>query len=435
MKEKKQLERRKDSKNRVLKDGEYERENGTFEYRWRDARGKQHSRYAKELNELREIEAEVQRDILNGKKKVNKNMTLNDVFYRWEQVKRGLKRNTFENYKYMYRMFVEPNFGKSRICELRKSDVRAFYNYLHDVRNLQPNTIDSVHTVLHQVFEFAADDEIILANPSTNALKELKKSYSRETGRKHGLTASQQRIFEHFLETNPKYKHWHPIFTLMLYTGLRVGECTGLQWSDIDFDNGTISINQTLVYFASEDDEVSNGKRSSHFVVHSPKTIASERTLPLLPKAMEALKEERALQQQKIHPHCTAKIPDETKHRIYDNFFFSNRYASVHHQNTLNKALKRIICACNFEQIDKGEETIPVISCHILRHSFATRLAEADVNPKTAQMLLGHSDFETTMNIYTDATKKMANKGAKTLDIYFQKMMNGEYDGEDDEDE
>ena len=56
--------RRKDESKRVLKEGEYQRDNGTYEFKWRDANGKRHSQYAKTLEELRDKEAEILRDIL-----------------------------------------------------------------------------------------------------------------------------------------------------------------------------------------------------------------------------------------------------------------------------------------------------------------------------------------------------------------------------------
>ena len=85
-------------------------------------------------------------------------VTLNDVFTLWAKVKRGLKDNTFQNYLYLYRQFVEPDFGKSKVSALKKSDVKQFYNTLADERGLQISTIDSVHTVLHQVLDMAVDD-------------------------------------------------------------------------------------------------------------------------------------------------------------------------------------------------------------------------------------------------------------------------------------
>ena len=85
------------------------------------------------------------RDVLDGVRVDKSNLTINDLYSSWLQLKRGLKDNTFANYKYMYTMFVEPDFGKSRIVDLKRSDVRGFYNYLADERNIQVNAIDSIH--------------------------------------------------------------------------------------------------------------------------------------------------------------------------------------------------------------------------------------------------------------------------------------------------
>ena len=74
------VERRKDSKNRVLKEGEYQRANGTFEYKWRDRRGNRHSVYAKTLQELREKEVDVLRDVLDGIRPENCKLTINDLY-------------------------------------------------------------------------------------------------------------------------------------------------------------------------------------------------------------------------------------------------------------------------------------------------------------------------------------------------------------------
>ncbi len=90
-------------------------------------------------------------------------------------MKRGLKNNTFENYKYMYNTFVRPVIGSKRISTLKKSDIKKYYNYLVDERNLKPSTIDNIHTVLHQVLQIAVDDDFIRNNPSHNMF-EIEKS-------------------------------------------------------------------------------------------------------------------------------------------------------------------------------------------------------------------------------------------------------------------
>ena len=89
-KEKMAVERRKDSKRRVLKEGEYERPNGTYEFRWRDKTGKRRTVYGKTLEDLREKETDVLRDMLDGINPDSKNMTINDLYCRWKQVKHGL---------------------------------------------------------------------------------------------------------------------------------------------------------------------------------------------------------------------------------------------------------------------------------------------------------------------------------------------------------
>lgn len=218
------VERRKDNKNRVLKEGEYQRTSGTYEFKWRDKRGNRHSISAVTLEELRTKELDVLRDVLDGVRGDKKTLTINDLYYSWIQLKRGLKDNTFSNYKYMYIQFVEPDFGKSKLTDLKRSDVRGFYNYLAEERHVKVNTIDNIHTVLHQVLELGVEDDYLRYNPSDNALKELKKARNFETEKRRALTISEQELFESFLSKQGQYHRWYPIFVIMMWTGMRVGD-------------------------------------------------------------------------------------------------------------------------------------------------------------------------------------------------------------------
>ena len=189
---------------------------------------------------------------------------INEMYDLWEQLKRGIKDNTFENYKYMYNTFVRPSFGKKRIQTLKKSDVKIFYNYLADERCLQASTIDSIHTVLHQVLDMAVDDKYIRNNPSDKALKELKQSHAFKTEKRRALTIAEQELFLNYLRNNETYSHWYPIFAVMLGTGMRVGEITGLRWCDIDLDNGVIDINHTCGIRADSKGNLSLAGRHHH---------------------------------------------------------------------------------------------------------------------------------------------------------------------------
>lgn len=108
-------EKRKDSKKRILKEGEYQRKNGTYEFKWRDAKGERHSIYAKTLDELRERELDVLHDILDGISVESSNMTLDDLYERWANVKRGIKTVTFNKYKHDYNRYIKPCLGGRRL--------------------------------------------------------------------------------------------------------------------------------------------------------------------------------------------------------------------------------------------------------------------------------------------------------------------------------
>ncbi len=411
------VERRKDNKNRVLKEGEYQRSCGTYEFKWRDKRGKRHSISAITLEELREKEVDVLRDIIDGVRADKNTLTVNDMYNSWVQLKKGLKDNTFSNYKYMYQMFVEPDFGKTKIVDLKRSDVRAFYNYLADERHIKVNTIDSIHTVLHQVLELAVEDEYLRYNPSDNALKELKKARNFEIEKRRALTVPEQELFEVFLSKQGQYHRWYPIFTIMLWTGMRVGEICGLRWEDIDLDDETISVNHTLVYYDKR------GEERCGFAINTPKTRAGERIIPMLPKVKEAFLMEKAYQEE-AGLRSTAVVDG------YRNFIFVNRFGNVQHQGTLNKALRRIIRDCNFEVLDKVHKEdailLPKFSDHSLRHTFCTRLSEAGVNLRAIMDIMGHSDSETTLQIYTEATKEFKRAELISFEEFFNKNKNAQ---------
>lgn len=391
--------KRQDSERRVLRKGESQRADGTYDYRWTTRDGKRHSIYASTLTKLREKEAKIVQDVTDGIKAEASAVTVNDVYELWKDLKRGLKDNTFMNYKYMYEQFVKPTFGKKRISTLKRTDVKRFYNNLADEQQLLVSTIDSIHTVLHQVLQMAVDDNYLRTNPSDNALKELKMSHNYDSEKKQSLTVEEQKRFVTFLKNSEQYKHWYPIFAVMLGTGLRVGECTGLRWCDVDLENKELSVNHTLVYY-------NHAENGCYFGINTPKTRAGNRTVPLLGFVVDAFKEERK-------NHMRAGIRCNVTVDCYTDFIFLNRFGNVQHQGTLNKALKRIIRDCNDEMLlsnAKAPVLLPPFSCHTLRHTFTTRLCESGVNIKVIQDTLGHADVSTTLDIYADATKDLKHK-------------------------
>jgi len=88
-----------------------------------------------------------------------------------------------------------------------------------------------------------------------------------------------------------QYHHWHPVFSVMVGTGMRVGEVCGLRWCDIDLKEGLINVIHTLVYYNHRDEH------GCYFKIHSPKTKAGKRQIPMTEEVRAAFLEEKAYQE------------------------------------------------------------------------------------------------------------------------------------------
>lgn len=182
---------------------------------------------------------------------------------------------------------------------------------------------------------------------------------------------------------------------------------------DVDFENGMISVNHTLVYYNHQDE------LGTYYSINTPKTDAGKREIPIVEGVREAFEMERKYQEEN---------GIESKSRIdgYEDFIFVNRNGEVQHQGTLNKALKRIMRDCNDQvllenDLESEPTLLPDFSCHVLRHTFATRICEAGVNLKVIQDILGHVDISTTMNIYVDAMNDLKKKEIAAYSKYITK--------------
>ena len=325
-------------------------------------------------------------------------------------LKRGIKQSTSSGYVYVFDSLIRPSFGKKRVVQVKRTDVRAFYISLLDERCVSMGTVENVHNVLQQVFQYAVDDDILRKNPCDRVLKEIKASYSglRSTKRQ-ALSINQEINFLKYLHDSDQYRHWFPTFFIMANTGLRVGELTGLRWQDVDLEKRTIDVNHTLAYFNHRDD------RGSYFSINSPKTENGNRRIVMTEAVRNAFLLEKQYQE-------LAQLKSLDEIDGYDDFIFINRFGHVEHQGTLNKALRRIIRDYNVEAAEKGktnpEDMLPHFSCHVLRHTFATRLMESGVGLKYLSRTLGHSEIQTTMDIYVSATDEFNQRETKSFEDY-----------------
>lgn len=205
----------------------------------------------------------------------------------------------------------------------------------------QSRARDLCKTYLTQMFEKAVATKVIKDNPFTAV--EIKKT---EKTRKTGLTPEQQNLFLQAI----KDLSLSLLFRFLLSTGLRIGEALALTPKDIDRQNKTVSISKNIVFL-----------EGGNQVVQSPKTRAAFRIVPI-PDVI-----------------CQEVCQIQTE-RIFPVTY-----------NHVRKTINRISQKLGFS-----------VTVHSLRHTYSDRLEEAGVPPKVKQYLLGHSDLDTTQNIYTD---------------------------------
>ena len=363
--------KRKDKKSRVLRTGEYQRDNGTYEYKFWNGK-KSHSVYAKTLDELREKEAAIQRDLVDGIVHSSGNMTVSELVDRYIGLKRKIKPNSLRAYSSPVNRIHESDFGKQKINDIKKSDAQAWFVELHD-SGLKRNTISVIKTVLQPAFEMAVDDDAIRKNPFRFNLSDL---LPDDQAKRPALTRAQQESYLEFVRTYGSGLYEDDI-VILLETGLRVSELYGITLSDVDLFNRRLYVRRQLCRTAN-----------CPYFVCSPKTDSGVRTIPLTDKACEAFS------------HAIANRKNPKVEMIVDGvagFLFLDSYGkpkvAMHLENYMRQLRKK------YQKV--YGVPLPPITPHVLRHTFCTNTQQAGLDPKSLQYIMGHSDPEITMALYT----------------------------------
>ena len=154
---------RKDLRGRSLRKGEVQRSSDKrYMYTYTDPMGRRKFIYANDLAELREKEAKLMKDQLDGLDLyVAGKASVNDTFDRYMSTKYNLRESTKSSYLYTYDHYVRDTFGKKRIADIKYSDVLQLYYYLLNETKISLGTLDTVHCLLHPTFQLAVRDEII----------------------------------------------------------------------------------------------------------------------------------------------------------------------------------------------------------------------------------------------------------------------------------
>ncbi|OES45389.1 site-specific integrase [Domibacillus iocasae] len=283
--------------------------------------------------------------------------------------------------------------------QLRRITKRIYQDRLLDLSNqYSKNYLDSMHTTGRMFFKRALELELIKNDPTEGFKLPKKKSFEVDENEElEQLNYLERDELINLLQTakTDGLKNDFLYFTMLAYTGLRIGEMMALKWPDIDLDAGTLKITKTLYTPANN---------TKNYKLFPPKTSSSKRTIRIDDDLVALLKKHKAEQNEQFL---------KNRDHYYNKQFV---FAREDGYPTLRKLVEiRLIRLLNKAGISKK------ITLHGFRHTHTSLLIEAGVGVKEIQLRLGHSDYKTTMNIYAHMTKNMEENAAEK----FSQLMRG----------
>lgn len=380
---------------------------GRFTYQ-----GTPYTLYDKELKVIKKKLADKRYEVEHGLTGKADKITLNKWYEVWlSNYKTDKVKETTENgYVIMYNNHIRNTLGKRVLAQIKPIHIQKLYNDFIE-NGYSTSSLQTLHALLHNILDIAVVNDLIMKNPCMGTIRPPAEHKERRV-----LSEEEQTYLLKFIQQE-EWKFYEPVITTILGTGVRVGEVLGLKWEDIDFENNTISINRTLVYIRNK----KTGKYG--FSEQAPKTKNSKRTIPLHKNVVKALK------RQKLNQNYMKLHGNWQPHEGFETLVFTGSKGQPQQTASIQNILNRIVKAINDEEVEKAtkENRTPVIMEHLhphaLRHSFATRCFEADMPPKTVQMLLGHANIQITLDLYTHVSAEKKLQDMQKLDKIFANVV------------
>lgn len=328
-------------------------------------------------------------DLENSKylvvKKEKKN-TYQEAYEEWIEIYRNnVKESTLHKTMVVFRDHILPKFGKYKIDLISINSLQKQAYEWHSKYKNYKKMINYTFAVFNYAFRMG----YISSNPKDKFIMPKKVQEQQDEDLKYYTREELITLFK-YLEKDAT-NEWFTFFRLLAYTGIRKGECLALTWNDIDFKNNTLTVNKTI----------SVGLNNKQ-IIQDPKSFNSFRTISIDTNTMTILKKWKTEQASML-----LKFGHNSMNK--NQLLFST--ASRNKMYTLSKPrtiLKKVCDKNNFK----------FIHIHGFRHTHASLLFESGVTMESVKERLGHSDIQTTVNIYTHITQKNKDKTAKKFANY-----------------
>ncbi|MCI8947434.1 MAG: tyrosine-type recombinase/integrase [Lachnospiraceae bacterium] len=378
--------KRRDSKGRILRTGEQQRQDGKFMYAYRGRDNKMHYVYSwkleptdklpagkRECKALRELEKEIEKSLNEEVAYHGGDVTVLGLAERYISLKTGVRHNTAAGYKTVLNLLKRDIFGSKRIDEVKVSDAKEWLIKLQQ-GGKHYSSIHTIRGVLRPAFRMAVEDDLLKKNPFD---WELSTVIVNDSVKREAVTPKQERLFLDFIKGDKHYSQYYEGVYILFKTGMRISEFCGLTLDDIDMENRKIKIDHQL-----------QRTREGVYLIEDTKTTYGERILPMSEGVYQCFQKLiKKRKKWKVEPMVDGKA----------GFLVLDKngmpYLALHWEKRFEYALGK------YNRIFKEE--LPIITPHICRHTYCTNMAKAGISPKSLQYLMGHSDIATTLGYYT----------------------------------
>ena len=385
MQEVQKTEKRKDTRGRVLRTGESQRPDGSYQFRWSEG-GERRTRYAPTLEALRQKEDEIARQRLLGRLSTGGSATVGQLVERHMLLRPNLRERTRRSYRNTIAHLQPDALWSRKAKDVTVGDCKLYFTRLQQ-GGLSYESIRNDHSFLSSVFKNAVEEGTAGWNPFSFRLGFLQREPKKE---REALTPQQQAALLEFMEQDTYCRRYRDLFLILLHTGLRAGECAGLTVEDIHLHSGYLQVDHQ-VYYSPE---------QGGMVWAPPKTEKSCRKIPLTAPAAEALQRRILV----ARPFGRCQGIGQRRHVLFPCLNGSRPLHGVDFDRIFRNVHRRYA--------QSGGIPIAALTPHILRHTFCTGLVRRGLDVKSVQYLMGHASAGVTLDVYshvnyTDVKEKM----------------------------